>query len=118
MVTRISWTVWPRLIDRASARGAASKNSSETSWGATGCPSMRRRSQSTSDRTPAWATSMTQARWSAGSSRNQGSVSSMRATLAVASAPAARSIVRTVASSTTGSTPPSIDMPSAFHALE
>ncbi len=46
---------------------------------------------------------MTQARWSAGSSRNHGRVSSMRATLAVARAPAARSIARTLAASGTAS---------------
>ena len=42
---------------------------------------------------------MTQDRWSAGSARNQGSVSSIRATAEVASAPACRSIRRRVAAS-------------------
>ena len=32
MVTLISWTVWVSVIDRASARGAAAKTSSEISW--------------------------------------------------------------------------------------
>jgi hypothetical protein len=40
---------------------------------------------------------MTHERWSAGNARNQGSVSSIRATLAVASAPAWRSMRRSVA---------------------
>ena len=92
MVTLISWTVCSRLIDRASARGAASKTSSETSCEAVLGPVSCRRSHSTSDRTPACATSVTQARWSAGTSRNHGRTSSIRATLAVDSAPAARSI--------------------------
>jgi hypothetical protein len=97
MVTLMSATVCCRFSDRARARGAASKTSSETSWVPAAPPPSR--SHSTSDRTPAWATSITQARWSAGSSRNQGSTSSIRATLIVASAPADRSIWRSVAAS-------------------
>jgi hypothetical protein len=97
MVTLMSWTVCWRFSERASVRGADSKISSDTS-----CDEEALRSHSTSERTPAWATSMTQARWSAGSSRNQGRTSSIRATLAVASAPAFRSIRRSVAGSSSG----------------
>lgn len=96
MVTLISATVCWRLIERASACGAAAKTSSDTSWVRSVAPPPWR-SHSTSERTPAWATSMTQERWSAGSSRNHGSVSSIRATLAVARPPAARSMRRSVA---------------------
>ena len=61
MVTLISATVWVSVIDRASARGAAANTSSEISWvlAAIVPPD---RSHSTSDRTPACATSMTQDR--------------------------------------------------------
>ncbi|WP_425281242.1 hypothetical protein [Salinispora arenicola] len=85
-------------MDRARACGAVAKTSSETSWVLSAVPPPAR-SHCTRERAPACATSMTQERWSAGSSRNQGSVSSIRATLAVASAPAARSIRRSVAAS-------------------
>ncbi|PSK56978.1 hypothetical protein B0E53_07033 [Micromonospora sp. MH33] len=98
MVTLISATVCWRVIERARACGAAAKTSSDTSWVLSVAPPPWC-SHCTRDRTPAWATSMTQERWSAGSSRNQGSVSSIRATLAVDSAPAARSIRRSVADS-------------------
>ena len=74
------------MIDRASARGAAANTSSEISC-VLAAMVPPERSHSTSDRTPAWATSMTQDRWSAGSARNQGSVSSIRATAALASLP-------------------------------
>ena len=105
MVTLISATVCWRLIDRASARGAAAKTSSETSWVLSAVPPPLAQPLAPATATPAWATSITQERWSAGSSRNQGSVSSIRATLAVASAPAARSIRRSVADS---SPPPGV----------
>jgi hypothetical protein len=56
---------------------------------------------------PAWAISITQDRWSAGIDRNQGSTSSIRATLWVASAPDARSSRRSVAAGGGVVTPPS-----------
>src|SRR4051794_39619142 len=98
MVTLISWTAWVSVIDRASARGAAANTSSEISWvvSATVLPE---RSHSTSERTPAWATSVTQERWSAGRARNHGRVSSTRVTAEVASDPAVRSMRRRVAAS-------------------
>ncbi len=61
MVTLISCTVWVSVIDRASARGAAAKTSSEISCVAA-ATTPPERSHSTSERTPAWATSMTQDR--------------------------------------------------------
>src|SRR5690606_3945850 len=45
---------------------------------------------------PAWVINSTLARWSAGILRNQGSCSSMAATLALASRPEARSSARSV----------------------
>ncbi|RAO39776.1 hypothetical protein ONO86_04335 [Micromonospora noduli] len=92
------------MIDRARACGAAAKTSSETSWVLSAVPPPSR-NHCTSDLAPAWATSITQERWSAGSARNQGSVSSIRATLEVANAPADRSIRRSVADS---SPPPGV----------
>ena len=59
---------------------------------------MGERSHSTNPATPAWATSVTQLRWSAGRARNQASVSSICPTAWVASAPEACSMRRTVAS--------------------
>ncbi|BCJ60952.1 hypothetical protein Jiend_43740 [Micromonospora endophytica] len=94
----MSATVCSRVIDRASAWGAVANTSSETSWVPSAAPPPAL-NHCTRERAPAWATTITQERWSAGSSRNQGSVSSIRLTLAVASAPAARSIRRRVAES-------------------
>ncbi len=61
IVTLINCTVWVNVIALASARGAAANTSSEISWvlAATVAPD---RNHSTSDRTPACATSITQDR--------------------------------------------------------
>jgi hypothetical protein len=67
---------------------------------------------------PAWATSITHERWSAGMVRNHGRSSSMRATARVAMAPDARSSRRSVAavggwSITRWATPVSVSRPGA-----
>ena len=81
------------MTERVSSGGAA-PNTSPVSRGT----SVGERSHSTNAATPACATSVTQLRWSAGSARNQASVSSIWATAWVARAPEACSIRRIVCS--------------------
>ena len=92
-VTLIRSTVCLSGTARTSSRGAA-PNTSPVSRG--GRPGYRH--HSTREAIPAWATKVTQDRWSAGIDRNHGSESSIRATAWVASEPDARSSRRRVAS--------------------
>src|SRR3954451_22499888 len=92
-VTLIRSTVCRSGTARTSSRGAAPKTSPVSRGGRPGL-----RHHSTSEAMPAWATSMTQERWSPAIVRTQVSCSSIRATARVASAPDARSSRRSVAS--------------------
>ncbi len=92
MVIRTISTVCCSVTARASSRGAVPNTSALIVCGASGC-----RYHSVNAAIPAWATSPTQDRLSAGIARYQGSSSSIRAMAALASVPVDRSRLRTVA---------------------
>src|SRR3954467_6821837 len=97
MTTRTSSTVCCRLTARVSSRGAVPNTSALIACGASGW-----RNHSTKAATPAWATRLTQDRFSGGIARYQGRTSSIRAIAAVASAPMLLSRRRTVAAERVG----------------
>src|SRR3954463_6032012 len=95
MTTLVNATACWSDTERAISRGAA-PNTSTVGSGAVSGPS---RSHCTNAAMPAWATSITQERWSGGIVLNHGSFSSMRATAWVAIVPEVRSTRRMVAAS-------------------
>jgi hypothetical protein len=81
-VMRMSWSVWVRLTDRSSSRGAAPNTSAAIHGVDFGSSN-----QLMNDVMPAWATNPTAERLPGGMSPYQGSVSSRRLRVAVDNSP-------------------------------